>query len=247
MKKTLSIVIFALLFAAGPLMAQKQLYFGVGGTGLTSYITSVNNYGLRFMDYKQTSFGGKGNVYIGFDFSKHAGLKIEIGYGKLGQDLTKDYNVTPDSVFDRSIKLNYLQIPVLFKFRSGGEVARLYLLVGPQFNLLMSGKQTYTLNGSPFTTKSLTNLAGTSFIVGAEDIKERYSSLDIMARFDLGVEISLSKSLLLNAGLSLGYGLLDINATDWRMNNHDGNYNASHTIYGGINVSLNYVLPIGSK
>ena len=242
MKKLFSTVIFFLLFLSGPLMSQKQLYFGLAGTGLSSVITNQNNYGLVAMDYK-VPFGGSGNLNIGFDFNNHVGLKLEIGYTKLGQKYTDNVtNVIKDSAFSRNIKLNYLQVPLLFKYRSGGNT-KLYLMVGPQFNILLSANQDYTLNGALYDTTK-TNLANQKFVVGQSSIKERFSTLDIMARIDFGVDIALAKNLYLNAGLTLAYGLLDINASDWRIKDHTGTYHASHNGYGGINVGISYALPL---
>ena len=85
--------------------------------------------------------------------------------------------------------------------------------------------------------------------IGESDITERYNSLDVMLRLDFGVDIVLSKSLFINAGITTAYGLMDINATDWQnpLNITGYAYNPSHNLYGGINVGINYTLPIGSK
>ncbi len=140
MKKTISIIAFAILLTASTAFAQKQLYVGASGAFINSWMTNQNNYGLPFeMDYA-IKVGGVGNVNIGFDFSKNIGLKIEAGYGVLGQKYKDEYQ---DTVYTRTIQLNYLQFPLLFKFRSNGEVARFYIMAGPQFNLLMSAKQKY--------------------------------------------------------------------------------------------------------
>jgi hypothetical protein len=244
MKKTLSVAIIALLFIAGPLMSQKQLYFGLAGTGLSSVITNQNNYGLPFeMDYAFT-MGGSGNANIGFDFSNNIGLKLEIGYSILGQKYTDTYN---DTVYSRNIKLNYLQIPLLFKFRTGGDVAKFYLLVGPQLNLLLSASQKYLKQDDIFNENFTPSDWTKPVLIGQETITDRYNSMDIMGRLDIGVDINLAKSLFLNVGLTMAYGFTDINATDWQIKDHTGNYNPSHNIYGGINFGINYVLPIGSK
>jgi len=243
MKKSLSILIIVFFFTSGTLMSQKQLYFGLAGTGLSSVITNQNNYGLDFeMDYKVT-FGGSGNVNIGFDFNQHAGLKLEIGFAKLGQ---RYEDIHDDTVYTRNVKLNYLQIPLMFKYRTGGEVARFYVMAGPQFNLLLSASQEYLKNEVFFNDTVPGNWTKPE-LIGEETITDRYNSLDIMARIDLGVDINVASNLFLNVGLTMAYGLMDINATDWQIKDHTGNYNPSHNVYGGINFGINYVLPLGSK
>ncbi len=240
MKKTLTLLLFVTLLGIGPLMSQKQLYFGLSGTGLSSVITNQNNYGLPFeMDYKLT-FGAGGNVNIGFDFSKHAGLKLEIGFAKLGQKYEDNYK---DTAYTRNVKLNYLQIPLMFKYRTGGEKAQFYLMAGPQFNILTSATQEYLKGGKIFNDPVSGEWAEPQ-TYGQESITDRYNSLDILGRLDIGTDITLASNLFLNIGLSLGYGLMDINADDWQIKDHTGNYNASHTIYGGLNLGLNYRIPL---
>jgi hypothetical protein len=245
MKKSLSAAVIALLFFIGPLMSQKQLYFGLAGSGLSSVITNQNNYGLPFeMDYKVT-FGGSGNVNMGFDFNNHMGLKLEIGFAKLGQNYQDTYK---DTVYSRNIKLNYLQIPLMFKYRTGSDVVKFYVMAGPQFNILLSASQKYLKNedyfDEPVTPENWTK----PIVIGEKTITDRYNSLDIMGRLDVGVDIAVTSNLFLNVGMTMAYGFMDINATDWQIPDHSSNtYNPSHNIYGGINFGINYVLPLGAK
>jgi hypothetical protein len=241
MKKTIAAITISFLFITGSLMAQSQLYFGIAGSGLGTVITNQNNYGLPFeMDYAFT-MGGSGNVNVGFDFNKNLGLKLEIGWAKLGQKYEDTYW---DTIYTRNVKLNYLQIPLMFKFRAGGEVAKFYVMAGPQFNILLSASQEYYKHDSIFTNNGYPNWNKPT-LIGESDIKERYNTLDIMARIDLGVDINFTKNLFMNVGLTMAYGLMDINATDFQnpLNTPGYEYNASHNLYGGINVGINYVLP----
>ena len=68
-----------------------------------------------------------------------------------------------------------------------------------------------------------------------------------MVRLDLGADIYIIKKLYLNLGISLNYGLLDINSTDWQLKGYKefpehsgivvlGDYTASHNIYAKINI-----------
>jgi hypothetical protein len=108
MNRKLTAILLVLVVSVGSLFAQKSLYFGLGGTYMATSFTNQNNYGLPFeMDYKLT-WGGSGNVNIGFDFNKNLGLKVELGYAKLGQNYKDNYK---DTIYSRDIKMNYLQIP----------------------------------------------------------------------------------------------------------------------------------------
>jgi hypothetical protein len=244
MKKTFALVLFAITLT-GSVMAQKQFYFGLAGTGLSSVITNQNNYGLPFeMDYKMT-MGMGGNAIVGFDFSKNIGLKLEIGYAKLGQMYEDTYK---DTIYTRNIKLNYLQIPLMFKYRTDGEVARFFVAAGPQFNLLLSASQEYFKHDSVFTHNGVPNWNKPTEI-GESSITDRYNSLDIMGRLDFGVDITVAQNLFLNVGVTMAYGFMDINASDYQnpVNNPTYTYHPSHNLYGGINFGISYCLPVGSK
>jgi hypothetical protein len=242
MKKSVSILLFVIFLSAGTLVAQKQFYFGLAGTGLNSWITNQNNYGYTNMDEK-VKIGGSGNAIIGFDFNQHIGLKMEIGYANLGQKYSDKIN--EDTTYNRIVNLNYLQIPLMFKYRTGGEVVKFFVMAGPQINLLLSANQKYT-GQETFDTDSLYNPKDHKpYLISEQTITDRYTSLDIMARIDLGVDINITKSLFLNVGLTMAYGLLDINAENWRIEDTSGNYNPSHNLYGGINFGISYILPVG--
>lgn len=237
MKKIYSALVAFLLIASIPAIAQKGLYFGVAGTASSTWITNQNNYGLPEMDYIST-VGIGGNINVGYDFTNSLGVKLEIGLATMGQ---KYKDKQGDSTFNREVKLKYLTIPVLFKYRTGGSIAKFYIAIGPQFNMLMTGKQTYTLNDKPFVD-TLKTVSGKRFQVGLDDVKERFSSSDIFARMDLGVEITVVKHLMIDLGLTLGYGLMDMNATDYRLPDHSGKYHPSHDVFGGVNLGVNWRL-----
>jgi hypothetical protein len=236
MKKLYPALVALLLITTIPAMAQKGLYFGIAGTVQSTWLTSQNNYG-RSLDYVST-FGGSGNINVGFDFTNHLGIKIEFGYGKFGQKYQKTLT---DSAFTRNVKLNYFMIPVMIKYRTGGALAKFYIAAGPQFNFLLSANQSYLLNGKAFMD-TIQDISGKSFVAGDEGIKDRFGSMDVLARLDLGVEITVAKKLMIDFGAKLGYGLMDLNNTDFRIKDNDGSYKANHIITGGLTLGINYRL-----
>ncbi|MGA2824112.1 MAG: porin family protein [Bacteroidales bacterium] len=238
MKKLYSALLALLLLASFPALAQKGLYFGIAGTVQSTLITNQNNYGLPEMDYK-TTFGGAANLNVGFDFTNHLGIKIELGYGKYGQKYT---DTRDSSTFDRNIKLNCLTIPIMLKYRTGGPIIKFYIAIGPQFNMLMAAKQTYNKNGFPYMEDVDDTITHSTFKVGQEEIKERFSSMDVLARMDLGLDITLVKHLMIEFGIKFGYGLMDLNATDYHIKDHSGAYHPSHNVFGGLTLGLNYRL-----
>jgi hypothetical protein len=196
------------------------------------------------MDYVPT-IGGSGNIHLGFDFNKSVGLKLEAGYQMLGQRYKDTYN---DTAYTRTVTLNYIQLPLLFKYRTNGEVARFYFAIGPQFNFLMSANQVYYKQEVVNTDSIYNPISNQRIKVGEETITDRYTSFDVMGRLDLGVDISFTPNLFLNVGATMAYGFMDINATDWRIPDHSsGTYSPSHNIFGGINVGINYIFPMSGK
>jgi len=237
MKKLYSALVALLLMTTIPAIAQKGLYFGIAGTVQDTWMTNQNNYGRSPLDYQPT-FGGSGNINIGFDFTNHLGIKVELGYGQFGQEYKKTIT---DSAFTRNVKMNYFMLPVMLKYRTGGALAKFYIAVGPQFDFLLSAKQSYLLNGKAFLD-TIQDLSGKSFIAGDEGIKDRFASMDVLARLDLGVEITIVKKLMIDLGVKLGYGLMDLNDTDFRIKDNDGNYKATHIVTGGLTLGINYRL-----
>jgi opacity protein-like surface antigen len=235
MKKFYSALLALLLLASFPALAQKGFYVGAAVTEQSTWITNQNNYGRPEMDYKNT-FGFGYNLNIGYDFTNHLGIKMEVGSAQFGQDYTDKVG---DSTFERSVKLNHLQIPIMLKYRIGGPILKFYVAVGPQFDFLMSAKQTYMLNGQQFSDTTETT-TGKKFDIGKEDIKERFSSMDVFARADLGLEVMIIKHLMIDFGLKLGYGLMDLNAADYRIKDHSGAYHPSHEVFGGLTLGVNW-------
>jgi hypothetical protein len=160
----------------------------------------------------------------------------------LGQRFTDAIGPNKDTTLTRNIKLNYLQIPLMFKYRTTGEVARFYVMAGPQFDFLLSAKQTYYKNDASLTDEVYNPKLNKPVKIGESTITDRYTSYDIFARLDLGVDITLVKNLFLNAGICFCYGLTDINNTNYRDPYGSGNYNPSHNIALGFNIGINYCL-----
>ena len=236
MKRTLLLALI-LISAAG--FGQKTLYIGLGGYYGASGVINQNTYGMAEMDYDIPASYGY-NLNIGYNFTKHLGIKLELGYARLGQKYSDVINFQDVT---RQIKEGYFMVPVLFKYNTAGKVVRFYLLAGPQMAFLMSGEQEYMVNGVQFDTVLTNPVTGETFNAGEPDIKDRLSSMDVMGRIDLGVDITLVKNLFLTVGMTMSYGLLDLNAEDYRIEDVTGNYNPSHNFYGGLNLGLSYCIP----
>jgi hypothetical protein len=242
LKSLLTAVI--LIAAISNVYAQKEKHFEVGihgGYG-SVWIINQNNYGLTEMDYEYT-WGGGYNLQLVYNFTENIGLFTEVGIMNQGQDYTDEWG---NQSVERSLKLNYLNVPLFFKYSYGESVARFRLLVGPQFSFLQKAEQAYTINGKDFH-QNVVNEEGESFDAGAKDIKDRYNSSDIFIVLDLGADIFLVEDMLyLSTGIRMAYGLTDINASAYQMKNGEGNYDPSHNASVVFRLGINYIIAGGN-
>ncbi len=220
--------------------AQKDKHFEIGAQGGygSTWIINQNNYGLTEMDYEYT-WGGGFNFQAGYNFTESIGLFTEIGVLNQGQNYKDTWG---NADIKRTVDLKYMNVPVFFKYSYGESRARFRLLFGPQFGFLQSAEQTYTMNGEDYSEER-TDKEGNTFDVGATDIKERFTNTDISLVLDLGADIFLVKNMLyLSVGARMFYGLTDINATAYQINNIDGNYEASHNAGVTFMFGLHYII-----
>jgi len=220
--------------------AQKDKHFEIGAQGGygSVWIINQNNYGLPEMDYEYT-WGGGYNFQVGYNFNESIGVFTEIGVLNQGQDY-KDTWANQD--IKRSVDLKYLNVPVFFKYTYGESRARFRLLVGPQFSFLQKAEQSYTIDGEEFH-RDLIDKEGNTFDAGAKEIKDRYNSSDISFVLDLGADIFLMENVLYaSVGARMFYGLTDINASAYHLENLDGNYEPSHNAGVTFMFGLHYII-----
>lgn len=244
MKLRTWITLLFISIALSTVTAQKAKHFEVGVQGGygNHWIINQNNYGLREMDY-EFYWGGGYNFQVGYNFNENLGLFAEIGAQNQGQKYSDTWD---NNEIERTVDLKYMTIPVFFKYSAGNTKAHFRLLVGPQFSFLNKAEQEYLRNGQPFSFP-LTNKKGEAFDVGSKDITDRFTSMDIASVIDLGADIFLLEDMLyLSVGARIYYGLTDINADDYQMENIDGNYEPSHTAGGSIYGGIHYII-MGGK
>jgi len=238
-KNMRKILFITLLFISAGIMnvsAQKGFNIGIGANYNGTFIINQNIYGgSPELDYKRTTSFAY-NLQLGYNFFNWLGIKAEVGMTPMGQSY---YNHDDIPSITRDVKLSYVTVPVMAHFSFGGKVFRFYANAGPQFAFLTKATQEYLKNGQPLP-KFYNPVTKDSIDVAKTDIKDRYQSMDIMARIDIGLDIIIINHIGINVGLSGAYGLTDINASDWRLKNSSGEYKPSHNAYGGINFGLRY-------
>jgi hypothetical protein len=239
MKKNFFLTLSLLIFVVISSLAQKHdtctWYIGGGGNFNSTWIVHQNTYGEPLMKYQFTPSYAV-NANIGLDFSPHWGVKMELGYTLLGQKYKDTQYGLPAN---RTIDLNYFLLPVMLKFRAGGEKTKFYAMAGPELGLLLSASQVYQRNG--VDAPVFNNPQAGPIDVSQKSITNRYTKAAGDIRLDLGVELTPSKHFMIDIGLSSAYSITDLNAPSWRLLNDTGHYNISHDFYVGLNLGLNYM------
>ncbi|MCD4772895.1 MAG: outer membrane beta-barrel protein [Bacteroidales bacterium] len=236
MKKVLLLLI---IFCSISSFAQKGLHLSAYGKVFTSSIINQNVWGVGTdYDYEFTS-GGGANLEIGYNFVRNFGLYTGYGIIKLGQKYSDNVD---GAEMERELKLNYNVIPVMLKYNGVSEGVNFICGIGIEYAMASDLSQTWTKDGDPYNETGENPITGNSFEYGISDVSDRFESSNILMVFEMGARIPLSENIFLDAMLMGGYGMQDINDVDWRVDDSDGNYNASINAYGAIKIGITYVL-----
>ncbi len=246
MKKNYFLTISLLIFVVIPSLAQNyttdslaqdyttEWYIGAGGNFNSNWIVGQNTYGEPELKHKFT-LGYAGNVNLGLDFSSHWGFKMELGVALLGQ---KYDDFQYDQPTTRTIKLTYFLLPVMLKYRVGGEKAKFYVMAGPQLGVLLSANQEYKRNGVDAPVFMHPDVGPID--VSKKEIKERCTGAGFFMRIDFGVELTPSRHFMIDIGVTSAYSVTDLNGFSWRFSDFSGGYQISHNFYAGLNLGINY-------
>ncbi len=247
LRTTITLILICFVMVSVNAQKAKKFELGLQAGYSNTWIINQNNYGLPELDY-DTYWGLGYNFQAGYNFNNEMGVFIEVGMTNQGQNYKG--NMNNYNTVERTIDMKYLNVPVFFKYSYGESMARFRLLVGPQFGFLQTAEQTYKVDGTDindipkFQDWEMSN--GDKVNVGQKDIKERFNSMDIAFVLDLGADIFVMPEMLyISVGFRGYYGFTNINASDYQVENIDGNVDASHNAGGGFYLGFHYV--IGGK
>jgi opacity protein-like surface antigen len=173
-------------------------------------------FGFRFMptfsafDMK-TSSGGTVNSevtlglgvggFVAFNFTNHMGMQVELIYNSLSQKYQ-------DADLERKIKVQYVNVPILFSLSTGkGYPVNLNLVAGPQFG--------YNI-GSSTTTSGGSNTDTLQFVLATKQS-------DFGFAYGAGLEFNLNPegTIRLDVGFRGVYGFANIKDSDASNTNGD--------------------------
>jgi hypothetical protein len=190
--KKLSVVMMALsvLFMIMPATAQNRIGI-IGGLNLANL--SIKGTGEDLNLSNLTAFGVGGVLDLAL--SQSVSLRFEPMYLQKGaQDEESSSGVNVET----KVKLDYLEVPALFKIAFGTGTTQPYLLAGPTMGFLLSAKTTLKASGQGVN------------IDEEEDIKEFLKSTDFGLNFGAGISFPAGNNAIFVEG-RYGLGLTNIN------------------------------------
>lgn len=157
MKKSVVLIVIALLgFVAVP--AEAQIKFGVKG-GVNVSKASISKEVLATKNVTGFNIGPMVEFRLPI---VGVGMDAAILYSQKGFK-------AQDGVVDKSMKTDYLEVPVNFKWKIGIPLAKFYLAAGPYINFRVAGDKIWEIPGSMGDQlKSKSFGAGLNFGAGVE-------------------------------------------------------------------------------
>lgn len=230
-----------------------KLHIGFRGGFNAVGISPQHNYGQNLMSYKiplRPSFGLTSQVRLGIK----SYVQADLLYQQMGQ---KHEDFFKGSEFYKDIRLNYVVVPVQFKYvlnplRTGYDAAATfrnpnwYIAGGLQPGFMTSASIRHEINGQ------LTDFIG--FITeggnpNEEEIRamdppasdeDLYNAFDLSVVGSAGFFTRFQQKWIIFVDIRGGFSLLDINAETWRLPAPSGNYFASRNAFIGISAGLAY-------
>jgi hypothetical protein len=226
------LILFLLLPLTQYAQREKSLWLDVNA-GLNSiWIVNQNSYQNEELNYSST-FGLSGGLGVRYFASDLWGFGSTPGFIQLGQKYAAEFdgdNVT------RSVKLSYIQVPLLAMVNMNSSTNPSWFCFGPNVLFLLSADQKFVNEGSNYHAYNPQNLNDGL-------ITERFKPVDVMLDISFNKMYRLSsRELMFLLSFNTAFGLTDINSKDWQLpqvtGTKAGEYKGSHNFYLGISAGL---------
>lgn len=247
---------------SGLLQAQDTDVQGGGGAGFEVGLkTGLNNTWiiidneLKNNEHHKSHFNVKPTplgVSAGYKINDQASIMMEGFWSKQGANFDlKDNN--GNVVGEKEIKLEYLVVPLLFKFTGAAET-RFAMQIGAQMAFLLEGNETNTFTQDvTVTNENMPNngqtIKANKYLLATTDADKqtaetgKFNKKDFNAVVDLGVEHDFNPDCYLSVGLRLVYGFKDIRTEESEANQYDlDKYTLRYNVTGGIHVGIHWFL-----
>lgn len=234
MKKLFGIALTALvcIFAFGQ---QKGFVVGTNASLSLTGIMNQNPYGLEKMP-TETTFGNTVGLHLGYRFNDKFTLSVDPQFASTGQNHFQDLG--EDNFNSRSIRLNYVQVPVLANYTYGQTKIKFHIEAGPQIGFLTASQFDQSLYTEPVPTGGKTD--GDSVI--SDDSGERFNSTELGGVLGFGAIMNLSEKLQFKSGIRLTQSFTDLNSNEFQYEDQfEEPYAGSRNISSGLNFGVVYL------
>ncbi len=231
-----------LLFLLAPALRAQVYWVGPKVAYQSVWILNQNNYGLSEMGYELTA-GPAYGLSLAMDWNAHWGIQVEYQRSHQGQDYRDNIGLQLilgiNDVFDvgKEVDIVYGQVPILARYRGGGERVAFLGLLGAQVGIRGETTLQYTVDGNtvPFDV-----LPGGLYpdLLTARDF---YRSIDIGLAGGAGLEWTPSDWFYTRLAARFYLGLSDSNAEATR---GAPEYGASRNATVGLELGMGLRVPV---
>ena len=170
--------LFVMLVAPGPAAAKVQ--FGLKAGGNMANITGDDAKDLNTALKNKVGFVG--GVFLAFDTGSIFTLQLEVLYTMKGTNMTY---TDIDTTYNEKIYGNYIEIPLLFKFRIPTPLVSPFVFAGPAVGFKLSEKLTENGTDVPLDQALLKNNDYGAIFGGGVNIGSHFQ-LDV--RYSMGLQ-----------------------------------------------------------
>lgn len=212
-------------------------------------IINQNNFGFSEMAYG-IKVGGQAGLLMGYDNYIKSSFRFGVLYSKLGQKYSDVLLGTPH---EKDITLNYINVPIVYKYVLGDtkgfdfEMVYKYFFGGIQLGYLVNADIKWVRDGSDIDFWDFVsyqninpNLDEIQEIGIPENDKEFFNPLDFSLTGGFGMQYFIGRNWSIFGELTGNIGIRDINSPTWRFRNNKKAYASSLNFFGGIGIGINY-------
>jgi hypothetical protein len=200
------------------------------------WILNQNNYGMSELDY-ESRIGASWGAALGIDYGKSLGLQLEVNWTKLGQDYLDNtglpliLGINDVFLIKKEVDLNYIQVPILLRFRPKGQKSRFLALLGPQIGFLGKSDIRYWVEDEAY---DFSEIPGQLFAELTAP-KDFFNTIDFGIAAGIAMEIPIGNVAFFRPALRFYYGLTDIND---QVTAIGSNYSGSKNAFIGLNLGF---------
>lgn len=196
MRLALVLLLVTSFFLAPAQKEDDSFILGIIGGVSTTWLINNNTFNAGEEVNVNTTFGGNLGISSLYSFNNATGVSIALVYSGHNQSFKGE--ISPEISFESKIKLNYLDMPLLFRLQSKKGS---YFELGPQFSILINASEDFSSSsGSGMNREDYKN----------KDFKENFDNINIAAILGFGFDFDASEVIMVSTGLRFGYSFTDV-------------------------------------